>query len=172
MRGVLILIAVMLAAPLPAMGQGPQALNERMAPFARLVGEWRGTGWFMLPQGGRAAVQSRESVTVRLSGNALLVEGRHSEASQPDRLVHDALGMIVWDARQNGYRIRTQLATGQGGEFAILPRPDGFVWGMDTPGGRIEYVAEIDERTWVERGTRIMPDGRRIDFMEMRLTRE
>jgi hypothetical protein len=172
MRGVLIVIAAMLAAPLPAMAQTAPVLSERMAPFSRLVGEWRGAGWFMLPQGGRATVQSRESVTVRLSGNALLVEGRHSEASQPDRLVHDALGMIVWDARQNGYRIRTQLATGQGGEFVIEPRANGFVWGMDTPGGRIEYVAEVDDRTWVERGARIMPDGRRIEFMEMRLSRQ
>jgi hypothetical protein len=172
MRGALILIAAMLAAPLPAMAQNAPTLSERMAPFARLVGEWRGTGWFITPQGQRAAVQSRETVTVRLSGNALLVEGRHSEASQPDRLVHDALGMIVWDQRQNGYRIRTQLATGMGGDFAIEPRANGFVWGMDTPGGRIEYVAEIDERSWVERGTRIMPDGRRVEFMEMRLTRQ
>jgi hypothetical protein len=172
MRGLQVLIAAMLAAPLPVMAQTAPTLSERMAPFARLVGEWRGTGWFMLPQGGRTSVQSRELVTVRLSGNALLVEGRHSAANQPERIVHDALGMIVWDARQNAYRIRTQLATGQGGEFAIEPRPNGFVWGMDTPGGRIEYVAEIDERTWVERGARIMPDGRRIDFMEMRLTRQ
>ena len=68
MRGVLILIAVMLAAPTPALGQDPQALNERMAPFARLVGEWRGTGWFMLPQGGRVNVTLRRVSLVLPAG--------------------------------------------------------------------------------------------------------
>lgn len=170
MRGLLILIAAMLAAP--ATAQTAPALGERMTPFARLVGEWRGTGWFMTPQGRRADVVSHESVTARLSGNALLVEGRHFEAGQPDRLVHDAMAMIVWDQPRNGYRMRSQLATGMGGDFALEPRPNGFAWSMDTPGGRVEYVAEIEGRNWVERGTRVMPDGRRIDFMEMRLTRQ
>lgn len=172
MRGVLFLIAMLLAAPAAAQTAPAPSLSERMAPFANLVGEWRGTGWFITPQGRRAEVISHESVTVRLSGNALLVEGRHFEASQPDRLVHDALAMLVWDQPRNGYRMRTQLATGLGGDFTLEARPNGFAWGMEIPGARIEYVAEVDGRTWVERGTRVTPDGRRTDFLEMRLTRQ
>lgn len=172
MRRFWIFVMAMLTAPLPVAAQTAPALSERMAPFARMVGEWRGSGWMITPQGRRAEVQSHESVTTRLSGNALLVEGRHFEPSQPDRLVHDAMGMIVWDQRQNGYRLRSQLATGLGGDFALELRPNGYAWAMDLPGVRIEYLAEIGERTWVERGQRIMPDGRRVDFFEMRLTRQ
>jgi len=172
MRGIWILAMAMLIAPLPAAAQSTPTLSERMAPLSRLVGEWRGTGWMMLPDGSRGEYQSHESVSIRLSGNALLVEGRHWAPAAPGQLVHDAMAMIVWDQPRNTYRIRSQLANGLGGDFALEPRENGAAWSMETPGGRVEYIIEIDGRTWVERGQRILPDGRRLDFMEMRLTRQ
>ncbi|MBX3562208.1 MAG: hypothetical protein KF780_10405 [Sphingomonas sp.] len=168
----IIVALVMLFAMFPAAAQTPPPPSERMAPFAALVGDWHGSGWIVTPQGRRAEVRSRETVTARLSGNALLVEGRHFEAGQPDRLVHDAMAMIVWDAPTGAYRMRSALASGLNGDFAIEPRGETIAWAMDTPGGRIDYLITISGDTWIEHGTLTAPDGRQIAFMELRLTRQ
>lgn len=147
-------------------------LGERMAPLAWLVGEWRGEGAMTMPDCTRHRFESRETVTARLSGNALLVEGRHFEPGAPDRLVHDAIGMITWDAAARGYRFRTALANGQGGDFPIDVSPTGFAWHIDTPGGRIDYRTTYTNGVWSERGSRTLPNGRSVDFIEMTLRRQ
>jgi hypothetical protein len=126
----------------------------------------------MLPDGSRQRFDSSETVTLRLSGNALLVEGKHSLPGRPDQLVHDAIGMITWDAQAGKYRFRTALANGMGGDFPIEIAPGRFSWRIDTPGGAIDYVAEFTGETWVERGQRTGPGGRGIDFFEMTLRRQ
>lgn len=145
------------------------AAGEKMAPFAWLVGEWRGSGWFAGPNGARSTFESRETVTTRLSGNALLVEGLHHETGNPARVVHDAIALLTWDSRANGYRFRTALASGMGGDYPVEPTADGFTWRIDTPGGQIVYTVTHERGEWVERGSRTGPDGRAVDFFEMRL---
>ncbi len=125
-----------------------------------------------MPDGSRQRFESSETVTSRLSGNALLVEGRHHVPGNPAQLVHDAIGMITWDARANGYRFRAALGSGMGGDFPIEVGPGRFAWRIDTPGGRIDYEAEFTRDTWVERGRRTGADGRAVDFLEMILRRE
>jgi hypothetical protein len=164
-----------LSAPAVAAAQPESVVrptSERMAPFAWLIGNWRGAGWIILPDGTRHNVDSQETVTPRLSGNALLIEGRHNEAGQPDRIVHDAIALITWDSRANAYRFRSALATGMGGDFPITPTANGFTWGMTTPAGQIEYVVTYENGVWTERGRRTGPDGRTVDFFEMTLRRQ
>lgn len=156
-----------LAAAQPAPAAAPAA--DRMAPFRWLVGEWHGSGWTLAPDGSRHTFGSREIVTLRLSGNAMLVEGLHHETGNPQRVVHDAIALLTWDSRANAYRFRTALATGMGGDFPIEPTANGFNWSIDTPGGRITYRITHENGEWIERGSRTGADGRAIDFFEMRL---
>ena len=173
MRRLALLLA--LAAPTAVLAQPTHhapagaALNERMTPFAWLVGEWHGSGWFITPDGTRHTVESREVVTPKLSGTALLVEGRHHAAGQPDRVVHDAMAMLTWDRIANAYRFRSALASHVSGDYAIQPTANGFTWSMDTPGGRIVYTTTHDNGVWTERGSRTGADGRSVDFFEMTL---
>jgi hypothetical protein len=153
------------AAPAPSTG-------ERMAPFDWLLGEWRGSGWTTLPDGSRHRFESHELVSTKLSGNALLIEGRHHEPGRPDRLVHDALALITWDNRASGYRFRSALANGMGGDFPVEPTPDGFTWRIDTPGGAVVYTVTHANGVWTERGRRTGSDGRTVDFFEMTLRRQ
>jgi len=155
----------------PAHNAAPAPAN-RMAPFQWLVGEWRGSGWTLLPNGSRHTFDSRETVSLKLSGNALLVEGVHHESGQPERIVHDAIGMLTWDNRANGYRFRTALASGMSGDFPVEPTANGFNWRIDTPGGQIVYEIRYQDGEWIERGRRIGTDGRAVDFFEMRLRRQ
>lgn len=167
------LLAILAASPALAQPADSAAAavtySERMTPLSALVGEWRGSGWILGRDGARTTFTSQESVTPRLSGNALLVEGRHRGPN--GALVHDAIGLVVWDQRAGGYRMRTQLATGMGGDYPLEVRPGGFTWRIDTPGGQIEYVAEFAADSWVERGRQIAPDGRTTEFFEMTLQR-
>jgi hypothetical protein len=143
-----------------------------MAPFAWLVGDWRGSGWTSLPDGSRHRFGSRETVALKLSGNAILIEGRHHHEDKPDQIVHDAMAMITWDSRTKAYRFRSALANGQGGDFAMEPTPNGFNWRIDTPGGPIVYTVTHENGVWTERGTRTGADGTKVDFFEMTLRRE
>jgi hypothetical protein len=145
---------------------------SRMAPFRWLVGEWRGSGWTLLPDGSRHTFDSRESVSVKLSGHALLIEGKHYLSGQPERIVHDAMGMLHWDNRTNGFRFRTALASGMAGDFPVEPTANGFNWRIDTPGGRIDYTITHEGGEWVERGRRTGADGQAVDFFEMRLRKQ
>ncbi len=156
----------------PPAGAARAAVAERMAPFAWLIGEWRGSGWTMLPDGSRHRFGSRETVTAKLSGNAILIEGKHHLEGQPDQIVHDAIAMITWDSRAKAYRFRSALANGQGGDFAIEPTVKGFTWRIDTPGGPIVYTVTHENGVWTERGSRIGPNGSAVDFFEMTLRRE
>jgi len=168
----LVAFALLLAAPLAPAAATEPVLLSRMAPFDALVGTWRGSGWMLMPDGSRAAFDSQEVVTPRLSGAALLVEGRHWRPGQPTVLVHDAMAMITWDARSSAYRFRTALANGQGGDFPLEVGDGRFTWRMETPQGRMEFVTEFGSGTWRERGRRVLPDGSTVDFFEMTLTRQ
>jgi len=167
------LFAVSTAAAEPAATGASSAsasFSERMTPLAGLEGEWSGSGWMLLPNGNRETFNSRETVSRRLSGAALLVEGQH-RSTRNGEMVHDAMAMIVWDPRASTYRIRTALANGMSGDYPLEVTANGFAWRMDTPGGRIDYVAEVRGDTWVERGRRTGADGRSVDFFEMTLRR-
>lgn len=160
------------AAPSPAGSAAAASLSSRMAPLAPLVGEWHGSGWMLMPDGTRQAFESIETVTTRLSGAALLIEGRHFAADSPGRLVHDAIAMVTWDQRAGGYRFRSALASGSSGDFPLQVGAGRFAWQMEIPDGRIEYVAEFTSETWIEKGRRIGSDGRSVDFFEMSLRRQ
>jgi len=176
----IVMVAVLVCPPVLAQTSLPNqsatsakapGLGERMAPLQSLVGPWVGHGWMLLPDGKRETFSSNEIITPRLSGAALLVEGQHRSASD-NRIVHDAMAMIVWDSRQNGYRIRTQLASGMGGDFPLTVTPKGFAWSMASPAGQIDYVAEIVNNSWIERGTLTARDGKKLPFFEMTLRRQ
>ncbi|HEY0115233.1 MAG TPA: hypothetical protein VGB54_05895 [Allosphingosinicella sp.] len=169
------LLAVMTPAAADAQPAAPAVapvLGERIAGLGWMVGDWRGTGWTILPDGSRSTFDSRETVTVRMHGEGLLVEGVHSATGHPDRIVHDAIGIISWDRRRNAVLMRTALAGGMAGDFPIEIRANGFAWRIEFPGGRIDYLAEYRDGAWVERGRRTGADGRSVDFFEMTLRRQ
>lgn len=170
----IILAAAMFAvsSPVAAQQTDPPAieLSERMAPLAGLVGEWRGSGWMVQQGGERSEFTSREIVTPRLSGAALLVEGQHRA---PDgTIVHDAMAMLTWDEAADGYRFRSTVAPGRSGDFPLTVGEDGFVWSMDVPNGRIEYRASFTGDVWHETGSYTPEGGTAIPIFEMTLERQ
>ncbi len=116
------------AAPATAKASTTTSYSERMALLSKLVGDWRGSGWMIMPNGKRESFVSQEIVSRRLSGNALLVEGQHRSAT--GQLIHDAMAMITWNERTGEHRMRTALSSGFGGDFPLKVTPGGFTWRM------------------------------------------
>jgi hypothetical protein len=169
-RSILIVGAALIATAAYAQ---PTTSIEAMAALQPLVGKWEGEGWIVRQGVGRERFVGEETVTPRLSGAAILVEGRHRSAAEPTRVIHDALAMIVWSPRDKVYRFRSQLATGQSGEYALTVEPGKFIWILTTPdGGKVEYTTLFDASTWHETG-RFSRDGANwTPIFEMKLKKK
>lgn len=137
----------------------PATPLEAMAPLKPLVGKWEGSGWIIVQGRGREEFIGEETVTERLSGAAILVEGRHRSKADPKVVVHDAMAVVAWSARDKAYRFRSTLATGLLGDAPMTVAPGRFVWTQQAgPNGRVEYVTEFDAERWHETG-RYTPDN-------------
>lgn len=179
MRVVVLGFGVMLLAS-PLAGQmgdaaGAAESRERVAALAWLVGEWEGTGWIMVRGAGRQTFTSAETVEARLDGRVLVVEGLHRDASGD--VVHNALGVITWDADGDRYVFHTWLGNtgGSGTANTLELTGGGFRWYPSSGGAegapRVVFDARQENGEWVETGTATLPDGREVQFFEMRLHR-
>lgn len=152
-----ILTAAALAAATAAAAQ-PSTPREAMAPLEPLLGQWEGEGWIARP-GGRENFIARETITQKLGGAAVLVEGRHYAKAKPDQVVHDALAVIVWSPGDKAYKFRSHLATGQYNDAPMVVEPGKFTWTLSMGnGGKVEYVTVFDAKSWKETG-RFSRDG-------------
>lgn len=171
------LLALLIASITPAAAEAaetnaPSEIGQRMQPLSWMVGEWHGVGWMLGPNGSRRDFTSREIVTSRLNGNALLVEGEHRQGGETRAVVHDAMAMLTWDADRAAYRFRTALADGHGGDYPLELRANGFTWTMTLPQGRIDYQIDYQGDRWIERGFRSVANGKQVQFFEMTLSRK
>jgi hypothetical protein len=158
-----------------ALAQAPDAAATQ-AGIARLdfmVGRWRGEAW---QQRGPERVQTQmlEVVERKLNGAVLEVEGRGTVATPggQERVVHHALGVISFDARTGTYSLRSYLATGQSGDFALTLIDGGVMWSREVPGGRVRNTARYTATEWHEIGEFSRDGTAWIQVMEIRLKRE
>lgn len=146
---------------------------EAMRRIAWLEGAWTGEGWFQAgPR--RVTVRCSETVTRKLDGLVLIVEGLH-KSGEPgsERVVHDALGVFTATDDGAGYAIHTWLANGRAGIHKGEWKDGVFVWGMENPQqGRIRYTIRQDAQgRWHEIGESSRDGAAWTQFFEMTLTR-
>jgi len=156
-----------------AQAPDPAPVRAGIAQLDFMVGRWRGRAW---QQRGSERVETAmvETVERRLDGTVLLVEGRGAVAT-PDggeRVVHHALGIISFDPRSGGYTLRSYLATGQWGDFALSLVDGGVSWTREVPGGRIRNTARYTATEWHEIGEFSRDGTSWSQVMELRLQRE
>lgn len=139
----------------------PTRKIEAMKQLGDWVGEWKGKGWIDMG-GQRSHFDSTESVKMKVGGVAILIEGKH-KAKYGDRevTVHDALGVLTYNEKEEQYRFHTFLATGQAGIYkAKLLKPGRFQWTIDDlPFGTMQYTIDFTADTWHEVG-RVSQDGK------------
>ena len=172
---VLTFLTLMVLAPCgarPDAAEPPAAADPGLAAMLALPalpGRWEGGGWIRQGPGEPQRFVGEETVEARLDGRVILVEGRHWT---PDRsqVVHHAFAVLAWDDATQGYRFRTHLATGRGGDYAAFLENGALVWEMPSPNGRVRFTIRIEGDRWHEIGT-IEREGKPQQFFEMELRR-
>lgn len=156
-----------------AQAPDPAGAQAGIARLDFMVGRWRGPAW---QQRGAERVQTQmfEVVERKLGGAVLLVEGRGTVpvAGAEDRVVHHALGVVSFDPASGTYTLRSWLATGQSGDFALTLVDGGVQWTRAVPGGRVRNTARYTKDEWHEVGEFSRDGTTWMQIMEMRLRRE
>ena len=167
-----LLLVLWMASACTAFAQQAQleAARSEIAKLSMLVGEWRGSGWMML-RGGKHTFTSEEKAELRLDGHALVIEGLHRDPG--GKVVHQAIGVLGWDAKRGEYRFGTALASGATGHHPGRIEDGRFIWTLAGAGPQRRFVIPLGDRdTWEEYGE-VSTDGGKTwrRFFEMRLQR-
>jgi hypothetical protein len=173
-RVAVVAVGSAIAFALVAAAQGPPPSSpearEKMQALAAMVGEWEGEAWSEMRPGAREVVTQRETVEWAAGGEALLVRG---SGSVEGRVVHEAVGLIFWDARAQRYSMWAYRAGSGATQQEVRLDGEARVWGFSTPGGEIRFTQRIDEQgRWVEVGERSADQGATWQtFLGMTLTK-
>jgi hypothetical protein len=167
MKWLLVLLPFLLTATLQgAAAEEPRDTGlEAMKALPPLAGRWEGGGWIRQGAGEPVRFVGEEHVEPRLDGRILVIEGKHWSPDR-SRVVHHAFAVLSYDPAKQGYRFQTHLANGRGGDFSGHLENGAFIWGMDSPNGRIRYVIRIEGERWHEIGE-IEREGKWHQFIEM-----
>jgi hypothetical protein len=140
-----------------------------------MVGRWRGEAWMAREGGQRAQTVMTETVERKLGGTVLLIEGQGqlpAEARGEPRVVHHALAILSFDARMGAYQMRSHLASGLSGDFAVTLVEGGVSWSREVPGGTVRNTARFTADEWHEIGEFSRDGTTWTQVMEIRLRRE
>lgn len=174
-RLVLTLIITVLASAPAARAQGredPAALiaaqREGMSRLAFMDGVWRGPAWTILPSGEKHHITQTERIGPFLDASVKVIEGRGYGAD--GQVTFNALGVVSYAPATGAYAMHS-YAQGRSGDFALVPRADGYTWEIPAGPVTIRYTATIGGGKWREVGDRIAPGKEPVRFFEMNLER-
>lgn len=168
MRIARLLFACVIVTSAFAQGKPPEnpEVIKAMKEVAFIVGDWEGEGWMMI-NGKRETSKISEKIHLKAGGSVLSLEGRGTGSD--GREVHNAFGILYYDAPSKEYRMRSFLAGGTGGEHKATAKNGVIVWTMQNQ-RTIRYTIKLDEQgRWHEIGEVDMGDGKWYQFLEMRL---
>ena len=145
----------MLVAALPLAGHAQRAEpSAAMKKLGVLAGEWRGTGVFNSREGRQNTV-SYEKVESKLGGLALWVHGRHVDAADTTRVVHEAVGMLYYDGASQKLKFVPVVMNGMSTDTWANVTDKGMDWGFALPNGagQVRYQVDLSQPdTWIETG--------------------
>lgn len=165
-------LAVLAAGPARAQMPDGSANRAAMQRLSFMVGTWRGEAW--MDRGGqRMQTTMVETVEPRIDGTVLLVEGRGAVMVQgAERVVHQALGVLFFDAQSGSYTLKSWIGSGHTGDFAVTLGDNMVSWSREVPGGRVRNTARYTADEWHEVGEFSADGASWRQVMEIRLRRE
>ena len=167
--------AMALSGTLAAQGPDPAAARAALERLSPMVGRWRGEAWMAREGGQRAQTVMTETVERKLGGTVLLIEGlgqAPAEGGGEPRVVHHALAVLSFEPRTGAYQMRSYLANGLSGDFAVTLVEGGVSWSREVPGGTVRNTARFTAEEWHEIGEFSRDGTTWTQVMEMRLRRE
>jgi len=168
-------IAAVLTGPLPGQAPDPSANRAALERLGRMVGRWRGAAWMAREGGQRVETVMTETVERKLGGTVLLIEGQGqvpANGGGEPRVVHHALAILSFDPRTGAYQMRSHLANGLSGDFAVTLVDSGVTWSREVPGGTVRNTARFTADEWYEIGEFSRDGATWTQIMEIRLRRE
>jgi len=165
---------LLIVSPLEAQTPDGSANRAAIDRLEFMVGRWAGEAWM---QRGPERVQTTMTETVerKLGGVVLQVEGRGvvpAAGGGEGRVVHHAFAVVSFDAQTGTYGMRSYIASGQAGDFALTLIPGGVSWAREVPGGRIRNTAKFANGEWHEVGEFSRDGVTWTQVMEIRLRRQ
>ena len=149
-----------------------QEVQRAIEKLSFLEGRWQGEGTLIFGPGRSATAQVSEKATFRLKRTLFMLEGSGT-AVFPDgskRSVHDAIGLISFDAESGKYMFRTYRAGGETLDPSIEVTDDGIVWSFTQGERLIRFTASVRGNVWTEIGEASHDDGKTFHrFFSMKL---
>lgn len=145
------LLSAGFASPASAQHAEPSPVMKKLGVMA---GEWRGTAQFNSQSGPVQAI-SYEKIESKLGGLVLWVYGRHVDATDTTRVVHEAVGMLYYDRLGQQLKFVPVPMSGLTAETWAKETEKGMDWGFSLPNnaGHIRYQVDLSQPdTWVETG--------------------
>lgn len=165
MKGRVALAALLTAAVCTA--QAPQ-LTGQLQAAQFLVGTWEGEGWMMTGPEGRQEATVRETITPKAGGTVLTLEGLGKD-KKTGTVVHDAFGVLFYDAEKQTFRMRSFVSGRGTGEFPASIKDGVIVWNMTAGPREVRYTIQLDDqKRWHEVGEYKAGDNW-VKFFEMTL---
>lgn len=135
-----------------------------------MEGTWRGQGWWQRGPAQRDTSSMVETVERKLGGVALLIEGRGVNAAE--RVVHNALAVLSYDAASQDYTMRSWITNGQVGDFVVTLNGTELSWTRPASGGRVRNTARYTATEWNEVGEFSRDGVTWMPIMEIRLRKQ
>ena len=174
MRTIPALVVLLVSAGQVAAQQQPDGSANRAAisRLSFMLGRWRGEAW--MDRGGRRVQTTMtETVEPKLEGTVLEIHGRGAmQTPQGERVVHEALGVLYFDAAAGAYVLRSWIGAGHTGEFTVAVQDSAVTWSRGVPGGQVRNTARFNGGVWHEIGEFSADGTAWQQVMEIRLRRE
>lgn len=173
-----VLLALALPSPRVAAAQDPGAAarvaraKAKLAPIARILGQWEGEATVTMGPGGPIRVAQSEDIVAGAGGSVIFIRGtgRSTDAADRGSIVFEAAALMWYDGEADRVRMVTHR-DGRSVEPTVEIRPDTIVWSFPVPGGTVRYTIALTADTWHEVGHFLREGAAPVSIIEMRLRR-
>ena len=143
-------------------------VNE-MKKVQWLAGNWEGEGWMMFGQEEKHTFSQTETVTSKLNGLLLAIEGLGIVGES--KIIHNAFAVLSFDSENQRFVMRAHKSNGAFTEADALVDDNGdLIWGFNHPyAGELRFtIKQNDKGQWYEIGE-VSSDGGNSWFQNFEL---
>lgn len=135
-----------------------------------MLGEWTGKGWIQQGRAGRSYFFQEERIETHVGGQTILILGKGRDTAT-QALVHDALGVLYYDADSAGFYMHTFSTAGEAKKTPLeFLSSRIFRWRFSVPRGTVRFTEDYSkEGFWTSKGEFSFDGESWFPFFEMLL---